>query len=260
MNAAVEIKGLVTGYKEGHSRKVITAGIDAVLKKGEMVSLLGPNGAGKSTLLRTLAGFQPPLEGEVIYEGRMLRNMTAKVLSRRLAVVLTERPLLPEMDAETLTGLGRAPHTGFWGRLSANDRRAVDHALELTGTSALRHRPVQSLSDGERQKVMVAKALAQETPVILLDEPTAFLDYPSKVEVMQILRSIAESEGKAILISTHDMEMALQLSHQLWLLDRKLGLTEGTHAELISDGSLSRYFLRPGIELDPHTGLFLITK
>lgn len=255
----IAIKNLTTGYRNSSGDKCITADLSASLYSGELTCLLGPNGAGKSTLLRTLAGFQKPISGEVIIKGKPLSDYKGKELSKTLSVVLTEKPMLENMDVETLIGLGRAPYTDFWGRITEKDRMAVDQAIKLIGIESLRHRSVQSLSDGERQKVMIAKAFAQETPVIFLDEPTAFLDYPSKVEIMILLYSLAHKLDKTIFLSTHDLDMALQLTDRIWLMDKELGVRTGTHKELSDSGDLALYFTRPGIEFDRSTGLFRIS-
>ncbi|MDE6716915.1 MAG: ABC transporter ATP-binding protein [Muribaculaceae bacterium] len=254
----VSTLSLTTGYRAGREEREVTRDLTASLYAGELTSFLGPNGAGKSTLLRTLSGFLPPLSGEVRVEGRPLHDLRGRELARTVGVVLTERTDVENMDVETLVGLGRAPYTGFWGRLTADDREAVERAIALVGIEDLRHREANSLSDGERQKVMIAKALAQSTPVIFLDEPTAFLDFPSKVEIMRLLASIAHSEEKTIFMSTHDLDIALQLSDRLWLIDKKHGVTIGSHHELTESGALEKYFLRPGICFDRNTGRFRI--
>ena len=186
---AITTNRLTVGYR-GHR---VVEDISLSLPCGRLVCLLGPNGAGKSTLLRTLCGFQPPIEGTVTISGSDLTAMSAAEVARHVSVVLTDRPPTPSLTAAEMVGMGRAPYTGFWGRLS----------------------------DGERQKVMIAKALAQHTPVIVLDEPTAFLDYPSKVAVMKTLARLAHDEGKTILMSTHDLELAAQLGDELMEIENK---------------------------------------
>lgn len=254
----IKVENLTTGYRNSKGEKCVTNSLCASLYSGELTCLLGPNGAGKSTLLRTLAGFQKSLSGSITVSGKPLADYTGRDLARTISVVLTEKPLLENMDVETLVGLGRAPYTGFWGRFSPADREAIDRAIALAGIEPLRHRMVQSLSDGERQKTMIAKAFAQETPVIFLDEPTAFLDYPSKVEIMLLLYSLAHKMNKTIFMSTHDLDMAMQLSDRIWLMDKKLGVRTGTHAELTESGDIEQYFLRPGIKFDKKDGLFKI--
>lgn len=219
---------LTTGYRRGKKETVVGRHLTASLYSGELTALLGRNGAGKSTLMRTLAGFQPPLGGKVMIEGREITDFKGGDLAKTVSVVLTEKPVLENMDVEALVSLGRSPYTGYWGGLSEYDREAVERAIELTGIESLRKRDVQSLSDGERQKVMIAKAFAQETPVIFLDEPTAFLDYPSKAELMRLLGRLARDEGKTIFVSTHDLEIALRLCDRFWQLDKEKGLTVRT--------------------------------
>lgn len=257
-STSITTHSLTTGYVVGHERREVTKGLDSALYRGQLVCLLGPNGAGKSTLLRTLAGFQPPLEGEVLILGREPLSYSSRERARLLSVVLTERPLLENMDVQALVALGRTPYTDFWGRMDEADKKAVNDAISLTGIEGLRHRQVQTLSDGERQKAMIAKAFAQETPIIFLDEPTAFLDYPSKVEIMLLLRSLAHRLDKTIFMSTHDLDIALQIADNIWLIDKELGVKTGSHRELTESGALERYFSRPGIRFDSSDGLFKI--
>jgi iron complex transport system ATP-binding protein len=163
------------------------------------------------------------------------------------------------MTVNELVAMGRAPYTGFWGILSKDDRRIADESIQLVGIEALSHRQVQSLSDGERQKVMIAKALAQQTPVIYLDEPTAFLDYPSKVELLQLLRRLAHEEHKTVFLSTHDVEISLQLADMLWLMAPQQ-LHVGTPHELAAEGVLSTFIKHEGIVFDSNTLTIQIRK
>lgn len=214
---AITTNSLTVGYR-GHR---VVEDISLSLPCGRLVCLLGPNGAGKSTLLRTLCGFQPPIAGTVTISGSDITTMSAAEVARLVSVVLTDRPLTPSLTAREMVGMGRAPYTGFWGRLSDDDRRLVSEAMQTVGIAPLATRRMGRLSDGERQKVMIAKALAQHTPVIVLDEPTAFLDYPSKVAIMKTLARLAHDEGKTILMSTHDLELAAQLGDELMEIENK---------------------------------------
>lgn len=214
---AITTNRLTVGYR-GHR---VVEDISLSLPCGRLVCLLGPNGAGKSTFLRTLCGFQPPIAGTVTISGSDITTMSAAEVARLVSVVLTDRPLTPSLTAAEMVGMGRAPYTGFWGRLSDDDRRLVSEAMQTVGIAPLATRRMGRLSDGERQKVMIAKALAQHTPVIVLDEPTAFLDYPSKVAVMKTLARLAHDEGKTILMSTHDLELAAQLGDELMEIENK---------------------------------------
>ena len=180
-----------------------------------MTCILGPNGAGKSTLLRTLCGFQPALGGSASIEGTDISQLSPTQMAHKVSVVLTYKPDTPSLTAEEMVAMGRAPYTGFWGTIHSADKKVVEQAMHTVGITSLASRRMGTLSDGELQKVMIAKALAQQTPVILLDEPTAFLDYASKVQVMKTLSSLAHQEGKTILMSTHDMELAARLADNL---------------------------------------------
>lgn len=254
----IQIQDLSIGYKEKNKAKVVSAHINAEVQSGELTCLLGTNGVGKSTLLRTLAAFQPKLNGSIYIKGKELEEYTDKQLARLVSVVLTEKCDIRNLSVTDLIGMGRSPYTGFWGRLGQEDYAVINRAISLIGIGALAHRMVHTLSDGERQKVMIAKALAQETPIILLDEPTAFLDFPSKVEMMQLLHRLSRQTGKTIFLSTHDLELALQAADCLWLMSPSKGIAIGTPEDLAIDGSLARFFVRKGIRFDRHSGLFRI--
>jgi len=254
----IQIQSLSTGYRGKKNVTIVAQDINATIHGGELTCLLGPNGAGKSTLLRTLSAFLSPVSGEIIIMGRRLRDYSDKELSKVIGVVLTEKTDLRNMSVEDLIGLGRSPYTGFWGNLHQHDREIVARAIEMVGITALKDRMIQTLSDGERQKVMIAKALAQETPVIFLDEPTAFLDFPSKVEIMQLLHKLSRTTGKTIFLSTHDLELALQIADTIWLMDREKGVTIGTPEDLALQGRLGGFFTRKGITFDMESGLFRI--
>lgn len=258
INKTIEIKGLAIGYPAKNGTKIVADNINADINNGELTCLLGANGVGKSTLLRTLSAFQPKLSGEIYIHGKEIEKYMDKQLSRIIGVVLTDRLDIRNMTAEELIGLGRSPYTGFWGGLSQEDKEVVDHAIAQIKIENLAHRMIQTLSDGERQKVMIAKALAQETPVVFLDEPTAFLDFPSKVEIMQLLHQLSRDTGKTIFLSTHDLELALQIADKLWVMDKERGVTVGTPEDLSLDGSLSTFFARKGITFDIETGLFRV--
>lgn len=248
----IKIESLSTGYRGKNNVTIVARDINATIHGGELTCLLGPNGAGKSTLLRTLSAFLPPIKGDITIMGRNLKDYSDKEFSKTIGVVLTEKTDLRNMSVEDLIGLGRSPYTGFWGTLHEIDRKIVDQAIEMVGIGPLKDRMIQTLSDGERQKVMIAKALAQQTPVIFLDEPTAFLDFPSKVELMQLLHSLSRSTGKIIFLSTHDLELALQIADTIWLMDRDKGVVIGTPDKLAKDGSLNSFFAQRDIKFDIH--------
>lgn len=254
----IHLRKLTTGYPGKSGTKIVASDIDAVINSGELTCLLGANGVGKSTLLRTLSAFQPSISGEISVMGKRLDDYSDKQLATVIGVVLTEKCNLQNMTVEELVGMGRSPYTGFWGNLGREDKQLVDDAIALVKIDELKYRMVHTLSDGERQKVMIAKALAQETPVIFLDEPTAFLDFPSKVEIMQLLHRLSRTTNKTIFLSTHDLELALQIADKIWLMDRTTGVTIGTPEDLSIEGYLSHFFSRKGIVFDMETGLFRI--
>lgn len=254
----IRVENLVTGYSDKHKKIAITDGINSSLYSGELTCFLGPNGAGKSTLLKTLSGFIPALSGDILIEGKNIREYTDSELAKVIGVVLTERINLNNMSVYELAAMGRSPYTGFWGHLSSHDKDIVDESISLVKIDSLRNRMVNTLSDGERQKVMIAKALAQETPIIFLDEPTAFLDYPSKVEIMQLLQNLSRLKQKTVFLSTHDLELALQIADKIWLIDKQYGIRTGTPEDLSAQGLMEKYFEREGIVFDQDSGLFRI--
>lgn len=254
----IEIKDLSIGYPSKKNYKVVAEHITSSICSGELTCLLGANGIGKSTLLRTLTAFQAKLSGEIFILGKEIEHYPEKKLATLISVVLTEKLDIKNMTVRQLVGLGRSPYTGFWGTLDKEDEAVVDKAISLVKINDLAERMIHTLSDGERQKVMIAKALAQETPIILLDEPTAFLDFPSKVEIMQLLHQLSRKTDKTIFLSTHDLELALQIADKIWLMDTEYGIRIGTPEDLSLNGNLSNFFARKGIIFDQDTGLFRI--
>ena len=245
----LELHNLHIGYDDDASRYVVAEALNASLHRGTLACLVGANGVGKSTLMRTLSGFQSALQGTVCISGQAIGEYTPRELAERVGVVLTERESTPDLTVEEVVAIGRMPYTNFWGTLTMVDRQAVDEAISLVGIESLRHKKIGRVSDGERQKVMIAKALAQQTDIILLDEPTAFLDYGSKVSVMRLLRQLAHEQGKAILLSTHDLEIAFQTADEVWIL-RHDGLQTGTLDALERRGAVSDFLAASGLRYD----------
>ena len=245
------LDNLTIGYKSRHNRKVVTKKINAQLYSGCMTCLIGPNGVGKSTLMRTMAAFQKPLDGTIRLMQKPIVDYSNNELAKMVGVVLTEKPDTINMTVREMVGMGRLPYSGFWGTLNREDEEIVDDALQRVGIVDLQKRRVQTLSDGERQKVMIAKALAQQTPVIILDEPTAFLDYPSKVDILQLMLRLCREEDKTVLLSTHDLELALQIADNLWLMLDDGSFHIGTPRELADRGVLTSFIEREGIAFDP---------
>ena len=218
----------------GYGKKVLLRDVSASLGAGELVTLVGANGAGKSTLLKVLSGDLRPLAGGVSVCGEPLAGVPRIKKSRLISVVNTDRVEADALTVHEVVGMGRYPYTGFFGRLGDDDEAVVYDAMKATGVEAFAGRNMATLSDGERQKVMIARALAQSTPVILLDEPTAFLDVASRVEVLSLLASLAHERGKAVLLSSHDLPAALDLSDRLWLLPGDGAMHCDSPADLIA--------------------------
>ena len=257
MPSILELRGLAVGYLGPHkSRYTVASGINLTLDAGELVCLLGPNGVGKSTLLRTLAGMQKPLAGEVLLSGSNLHEVAKFELARKLSVVLTERVTVGLLTAYEVVGLGRSPYTSWSGALAERDHVIIDQAIRAVGAEALAQRYVSELSDGERQKVMLARALAQEPRLMILDEITAFLDLPRRVEIMRILRDLAHRHGRAILLSTHDLELALSTADRVWLLPKNGALAAGAPEDLVLRGIFGAAFQSEGVRFDPEAGSF----
>lgn len=221
----ISLSQLSVGYSLSHP---VISDINLELRSGQLACLIGENGIGKSTLLKTLTGFLPKLKGSLLLGNRDIDSFSQRELARQVSIVLTQKPDVQNLTIEEIIGLGRSPYTGFFGRLRAEDRKVVDDAIATMGIEKLRGRMIQTLSDGERQKVMIAKALAQETPIILLDEPTAFLDFPSKAETFQSLQRMAHERDKLILLSTHDLELAVRFADSL--LEVKKGALQAVSA------------------------------
>lgn len=252
---AIETFDLRIGYSlKGGKCKLVNEGLQLALKPGEVTCLLGLNGAGKSTLLRTLCGFQKPLGGSIHLQGKPLTDYSQRLFSLTVGVVLTEKTNAGGITVYELVSLGRHPYTGFFGQLKKADHDIIKQSLEAAGIVHKAKNFVSELSDGERQKAMIAKALAQQCPIILLDEPTAFLDVTSRIETMVLLRKLAKEQQKAILLSTHDLELAIQMGDCIWLQAKGRPMICGTPEDLILSGDFSSFFEKEEIRFDPTTG------
>lgn len=263
MNAArtVRLDAVRVGYRSGRRwpfrdpDMVVVDGIDAVARPGELTAVLGPNGAGKSTLLRSLIGLQPLLAGLITLGEVDLSKVSVTERARRAAVVLTDR-----VDTGLLTGrevveLGRHPHQGPFSRLEPRDHRIVAEAIAHLHTEDLATQRFSEMSDGQRQRVLLARALCQQPELLILDEPTAFLDVGARVDLMALLRRTADERAITVLVSTHEVELALRMSDAVWLIDGPQLIT-GTPEELIADGSIARVFETSATEFDPDTRTF----
>ena len=244
-NNTLILDKLQIGYTHNRQKTPVVGVIDATLHKGELVALIGCNGAGKSTLLRTLSAFQEPLSGNITYPDGKSHRHKASELATQLSVVLTGNSGIHSLTVHEVVAMGRIPYTGLTGHERRRDKEAVDAAVRAVGIEHLVERRIETLSDGERQKVLLAKALAQQTPVILLDEPTAFLDFHAKVSTLRLLLRLAHETNKTILLSTHDVEMAIQLSDALWIVQNG-EIKAGTTLSLTESGTLKHF-----LQIDP---------
>ena len=262
IKSVLSLRNLTAGYPAVSRGKahVVAENLTVDLPAGELVCLIGPNGAGKSTLMRTISGMQKPLSGQVLLDGADIHQMSAKEIAKCLSVVLTERISAGMMTAYELVALGRHPHTNWAGTLTEHDHQVVKDSIETAGAAELAHRPVGELSDGEKQKVMVARALAQEPRLMILDEITAFLDLPRRVDVMRLLRDLAHATNRSILLSTHDLDLALRSSDRLWLLPKNGDFQVGVPEDLVLSGKFAAAFASEGIEFNEHEGSFRLNK
>jgi iron complex transport system ATP-binding protein len=256
--ALLAARDLTVGYRTRRRRTAVLDGLHLALHRGRLTCLLGPNGTGKSTLLRTLVGAQPPLAGTVELLGRPLAGLGAAARARLLGVVLTDRVEVGLMTARQLVALGRTPHVGRFARLSAADSAAVDAAMAHAGVTAFADRDVAELSDGERQRVMIARALAQEPAVLVLDEPTAFLDLTRRVELVALLRELADRTGLAVLLSTHDLDLALRTADEVWLVHPGGRVETGAPEDLALSGAIAGAYAGAGIAFDHLSGTFVV--
>lgn len=235
----------------GYGKKQIAGPIDFTLSAGSLTALIGCNGIGKSMLLRTLTGELPAISGRVEICGRDLKSISGRRLAGLVAIVTTERLQVGALTVRELAALGRDPHTGLSGRLSEQDRAVSERAMQRVGITHKADSFIAELSDGERQKAMIARALAQETPLIVLDEPFSFLDVAARIEILGMLGRLARDNGKGILFSTHDVAQALRMADRLFMLTPGRQFMEGTPGELTASGAINRLFTTPGITYDP---------
>ncbi len=258
----ISAKNISVGYPKTVHRNYtqLYHNLNIELFNRELTCFLGPNGAGKSTIIRTLTGIQQPLSGDVFLYNKPLSGFSGNELSSQIGVVLTGHTSVGGLTVAQLVGLGRYPYTGFFGRLKAVDLQIIDRAMEDAGIRHKKNDYMANLSDGEKQKAMIAKTLAQECPIIVLDEPTAYLDVASRIEVMDLLHGLAEKQNKAVLMSTHDIESALLFADRFWLLSGDRGLECGQTEDLLLRDTLDAFMGKSGIRFEKKTGVFLPSR
>ncbi|MGJ8652239.1 MAG: ABC transporter ATP-binding protein [Opitutaceae bacterium] len=255
-DAQLSANKLSIGYPTKPIVKTLASELDLALLAGEFVCLLGPNGSGKSTLIRTLSGMQAPLAGSIELKGQSLPEITPRERAKAISVVLTESAPTGMLDVYSFVSLGRHPYSGWFGGLTTHDKERIEWALKAVDAEPFATRQVAELSDGERQKISIARALAQEAKVMLLDEPTAFLDLPRRVELMSLLRDLAHKEQLGLLLSTHDLDLALRFADRIWILTEAGQLIQGYPEALALDGQLATAFANDTIQWDEDRGSF----
>ena len=255
------IQDLAVGYNRSkRNEKRVLDQINAQVDAGKLVGLVGPNGAGKSTLLRTITGLQPALAGEIVVAGLPVSHAPRKALAKVLSAVLTDRDIGGRLRVHEVVALGRHPHTGAGVRLSSYDREVVQTALQSVGAGHLINRDITQLSDGQRQRVMVARALAQEPKVMVLDEPTAFLDPPGRIALLELLSDVTISQGIAMVVCTHDVDLILHYADQFWIAGPGPRVHVGPPEELAENGTLEQAFATAGVIFDQHRSRFISTR
>lgn len=241
----IELKKLTLGY----GQRTLLEAVNAHITGGQLVALLGRNGTGKSTLLRAMMGLEKPRSGEIILQGKNIALLKPEKLARNISFVTTDKVRIANLRCKDVVALGRSPYTNWLGQLQGEDLERVDNAMRLVGMSGYADKTMDKMSDGECQRIMIARALAQDTPVILLDEPTAFLDLPNRYELCLLLKKLAQEEKKCVLFSTHDLDIALSLCDSIMLIDNPQMYTLPT-PEMVASGHIERLFRNESVTFD----------
>ena len=234
----LKTKDLHIGYKD----KAILPPINVRLDEGNLIALIGPNGAGKSTLFKTLTAHIKPISGSIELLGKELSDYSSKEKAMLIGLVLTERPDDMFLKVYDVVASGRCPYTNFFGKIEKEDENIIQESLEIVGIKYLKDRYFNTLSDGEKQKVMIAKTLAQNTPIIFMDEPTAFIDYPSKIELFSLMKMLSKERNKTIIFSSHDLELLLRYTDDIWMISKGKELVSAKKDDLLESGILKEYF------------------
>ncbi len=252
-----EARNLAVGYSNKKESETISEGVHFSFTSGELIGLVGANGIGKSTLLRTLAGMQKLIKGNILLHGKDLKQYAPFQLATQLSIVLTEAPASKNLTVLELVSLGRQPYTNWIGSLSENDKKVVRFALEATEITVLAQRKCFELSDGQMQRVAIARALAQDTPIIILDEPTTHLDIYHRAYILKLLRKLALEMDKTILFSTHEIDLAIQLTDKMLVMTPQETFFDKP-CKLIEAGRFDALFPKETIDFDNKTGRFII--
>lgn len=245
---------VAVGYYQGKDVRWVVHDLSFSLQPGQLVCLLGPNGVGKSTLIKAIMGQKLPMKGEILYQGEPIRKVSAQQMARKVSVVLTDRISPGNLTVRQLVGLGRIPFTDWLGSMSEEDESVIEEAIQATNISYLQNKKLAELSDGQLQKTMIARALAQDGELMILDEPTAHLDLVNRMEIMQLLREIAHSRHKAILVVTHDLDIAVETADEFWLMPCGGPTISGTPEDMILSGNINQLLPEGKFYFNPSTG------
>lgn len=253
----LEVKNISIGYSSKKKKTIIADSVTVTLETGKLIALVGANGIGKSTLLRTITGIQKPITGDVLLLNKSIYSYTNKTLAQNLSIVLTEKLPPSNLSVYELVALGRQPYTNWLGFMTNRDREKTNEAMRLTGITSLADKRHYEISDGQLQKVLIARALAQDTPLIILDEPTTHLDLLHKVALLKLLKTLTQETGKCILFSTHDIDMAIELCDEMIIMTSDQ-LIQDTPCKLIEKGTFNTIFRDEQISFDTEKGKFVI--
>jgi len=244
----------------GYPEKQIASDINLSIKSGELTCLIGQNGVGKSTLIRTLSNLQKPLSGIVQIGGESIDLIDRKVLARQMGIITTQRMGMTNMTVRELVALGRFPYTNFWGKESEEDRAVIEQSITRCKINYIENAKLGAISDGQFQKAMIARVLAQDTQFILMDEPTAHLDIVNRIDIFDLLTEIKNTTNKGILVSTHELDLSLQFSDQLWLMDFNKSIINGKPTDLIANGAINAVFHHDDFDINLKASLDLIRR
>ncbi len=248
------------GYPSKKEPKIVQKNLDLLADKGELIALIGKNGCGKSTLLRSIACLQPIYSGKILINGEDLSEKTPKQRALLISIVLTDQRSVAAFNVKELISIGRDPYTGWLGSLSADDEKIITESIEMANLQGFENRNIHELSDGERQRVFIARALAQNTPIILLDEPTSHLDLPNRISILLLLQKLARETGKTIFISTHELETAMQVADKIWLMEKLNGVKIGIPEDMVLQGTFDNVFAHTSYDFDKEYGSFVVKK
>lgn len=256
----LQLSNVSIGYPSKKEPKIVQKDLNLSANEGELIALIGKNGCGKSTLLRSMACLQPIYSGKILINGEDISEKTSKQRAQLISIVLTDQRSVAAFNVKELISIGRDPYTGWLGSLSADDEKIIDESIEMANLLGFENRNIHELSDGERQRVFIARALAQNTPIILLDEPTSHLDLPNRISILLLLQKLARETEKTIFISTHELETAMQVADKVWLMEKLNGVKIGTPEDMVLQGTFDNVFAHTSYDFDKEYGSFVVKK